>query len=326
MDVVGKDSVWINGFDWMKWNKASFPAKTIDEIKLNSEEISAMENEFLKYSSNMAKGLMTNKVDKSYLISGVYKTIAVDSYQRKIPSEVLECHKFSKYVVDPNKARFKKVVRIFAFVLRFIKKLQMKYKICQLSIAQNTRYSGILSDEEITASENYFFKKATSEVKEFVKENAYQKVSFQKEGILHYKERILATERLNATCEISTVMKDLYSNTFCVPAVYKHSPLAYSIVNDVHWHSDAVKHSGVETVWRYVLKLGYIMQCRDLVKEMKKNCKRCRYFRRKAINIEVGSVSSHSLRIAPAFYATQVDLSGPKHILLTTKEQQSKFG
>ena len=250
MDVVGKDSVWINGFDWMKWNKASFPAKTIDEIKLNSEEISAMENEFLKYSSNMAKGLMTNKVDRSYLISDVYKTIAVDSYQRKIPSEVLECHKFSKYVVDPNKARFKKVVRIFAFVLRFIKKLQMKYKICQLSIAQNTRSSGILSDEEITASENYFFKKATSEVKEFVKENEYQKVSFQKEGILHYKERILATERLNATCEISTVMKDLYSNTFCVPAIYKHSPLAYSIVNDVHWHSDAVKHSGVETVWR----------------------------------------------------------------------------
>ena len=168
-----------------------------------------------------------------------------------------------------------------------------------------------MSDEEITASENYFFKKATSEVKEFVKENEYQKVSFQKEGILHYKERILATERLNATCETSTVMKDLYSNTFCVPAIYKHSPLAYSIVNDVHWHSDAVKHSGVETVWRYVLKLGYIMQCRDLVKEMKKNCKRCRYFRRKAINIEVGSVSSHSLRIAPAFYATQVDLCGP---------------
>ena len=325
MDVVGKDSVWINGFDWMKWNIASFPAKTIDEIKLNSEEISAMENEFLKYRSNMAKSLMTNKVNKSYLIIDVYKTIAVDSYQRKIPSEVLECH-FSKYVVDPNKSRFKKVVRIFAFVLRFIKKLQMKYKICQLSIAQKTRYSGILSDEVITASENYFFKKATAEVKEFVKENEYQKVSFQKDGILHYKERIPVTERLNATCEISTVMKDLCSSTFCVPVIYKHSPLAYSIVNDVHWHSDAVKHSGVETVWRYVLKLGYIMQGRDFVKKVKKNCERCRYFRKKTINIEMGSVSSDSLRIAPTFYATQVDLSGPKHILLTTKEQQLKFG
>ena len=68
-------------------------------------------------------------------------------------------------MVDPNKATFKKVDRIFAFVLRFIKKLQKKLKICQPRISKKTSYSGILSDEEITTSENYFFKKATSEVK-----------------------------------------------------------------------------------------------------------------------------------------------------------------
>ena len=39
----------------------------------------------------MAKGLMAKKVDKSYLISDVYEAIAVDSYQRKIPREVLKC-------------------------------------------------------------------------------------------------------------------------------------------------------------------------------------------------------------------------------------------
>ena len=126
LDVVSKDSVWINGFDWTKGDKASFPAKKTDEIKLNSEEISALEDEtLLKHSSEMAEGLMANKVGKSFLISDV------DNYQRKIPSEVLECYKFSKYVVDQNKARFKKVVRIFAFVLRFIKKLQKKLTICQ---------------------------------------------------------------------------------------------------------------------------------------------------------------------------------------------------
>ena len=112
-----------------------------------------------------------------------------------------------------------------------------------------------MSDEEISASENYFFKKATLEVKEFVKENEYQ-ISFQKDGILYYKGRILATEKINGNCEISTVMKDLCSNTLCVPLIYKHSPLAYSIVSEIHWHSDTAKHSGLETVWRYVLKLG----------------------------------------------------------------------
>ena len=106
----------------MKWNKESFPAKTIDEITINSEEISGLENKILKYWSKMEKDLMANKVDKSYLISDVSKTIAVDSCQRKIPSEVLGCYIFSKYVVDPNKARFRKVIRIFAFVLRGMKR------------------------------------------------------------------------------------------------------------------------------------------------------------------------------------------------------------
>ena len=59
------------------------------------------------------------------------------------------------------------------------------------------------------------------------------------------------------------------------------------------------------------MKLGYMMQGRDLVKKVKKNCERCGYLRKKAINIKMGPVSSHSLRIAPAFYATQVDLCGP---------------
>ena len=74
----------------------------------------------------MAEYLTANKVDKSYLINNVYETIALDSCQRKIQSEVLECYKFSKYVVDRKEARFKKVVRIFAFVLRLIKRLQKK--------------------------------------------------------------------------------------------------------------------------------------------------------------------------------------------------------
>ena len=135
----------------MNGDKASFSAKTIDEIKLNSEEIPELENEFLlKYSPEMAEDLTASKVDKSYFISDVAK------YQRKIPSKVLECYKFPKFLVDPNKARFKKVVRIFTFALRFIKKLQKKSRICQPSIAQKRSYPGILSDEEISASKSYF--------------------------------------------------------------------------------------------------------------------------------------------------------------------------
>ena len=79
----------------------------------------------------------------------------------------------------------------------------------------------------------------------------------------------------------------------------------------MHWHSKAEIHSGVKTVWRYVIKTGFIIFGKDLVKKIKTQCERCRYLRRKAIDVEMGSISKHSITIAPAFYVTQADICGP---------------
>ena len=102
--------------------------------------------------------------------------------------EVLKYYKFSKYVVDPNKQGPK----------RWLGSLYL-----------------CLDSQEAT-KEIYLFKMETSEVKEFVKENEYQNISLQRDGILYYKGRILATEKINASYKMSTVMKDLCLNTFRV--------------------------------------------------------------------------------------------------------------
>ena len=107
------------------------------------------------------------------------------------------------------------------------------------------------------------------------------------------------------------VMRDLAASTFCVPILYKHSPLAYSIVNYVHWYSPVASHSGIETVWRYVMKVAFIISGRILVKKFKVCCLRCRYLRKKFIDVEMGPVSTQNLTIAPAFYSSQVDIFGP---------------
>ena len=86
--------------------------------------------------------------------------------------------------------------------------------------------------------------------------------------ILYYNGRILPTDNIKITGVVSTVMKDLAEDTFCVSIIYKHSPLAYSLINEVHWHSKAPMHSRVETVWRYVLKTGFTIFGRDLVKKI----------------------------------------------------------
>lgn len=90
----------------------------------------------------------------------------------------------------------------------------------------------------------------------------YCVISFHlKKMVFFYcKGRILPTKKVNAVCEMPTIMEDLNSSTFCVPVIYKHSTLAYNLINQIHWHSHGAQHSGVETVWRYVLRLEYVVK------------------------------------------------------------------
>ena len=149
------------------------------------------------------------------------------------------------------------------------------------------------------------------EVKKFAKPSQYEKISTEAKGILYYNGRILPTDGISAACEMTAVMKDLASTTFCVPVIYRHSPLAYSIINEIHWYANVAKHSGVETIWRYVLKVCFILCGREIVKKIKIHCERCRYLRKRTIDVEMGPVSSYNMKIAPGFYGTQVDICGP---------------
>ena len=144
-----------------------------------------------------------------------------------------------------------------AFVLKFIK--LVKTKSPQKFQINNDVNRITLSDEEMLAANKFFSRKAKLEIKKFIKPTKYQKISIERDGILYYSGRILPTDNIKITGEMSTVMKDLAADTFCVPIIYKHSPLAYSLINEVHWHSKAAMHYGVETVWRYVLKTGFII-------------------------------------------------------------------
>ena len=106
-------------------------------------------------------------------------------------------------------------------------------------------------------------------------------------------------------------MKDLSSLKYHVPLVDKHSPIAYSIVNEVHWNDSVANHSGNETVLRYTLDYAYILGGRDLVSLVRKECARCKFLQKKTISVSMGPVSDHSLTIAPAFYVSQADIVGP---------------
>ena len=124
------------------------------------------------------------------------------------------------------------MVRIIAFVLKFIKFVRRKLP---QKVQNNNDVNRItLSDEEIVAAKDYFFRKAALEKKKFIKPSQYQKISIERDGILYCSGRILPTDSTKITGEVFTVMKDLAAETFYVPIMYKHSPLTYTLINKVH--------------------------------------------------------------------------------------------
>ena len=94
LELINQDSTWINGFSWMKKGKRCFPAKTIDEIKLNKEEIVKIQKEnLLKYKPEKHEDDLTTQVDNRL------------SCYINVSQEVEKCHKFSNYLLDHNKIK-----------------------------------------------------------------------------------------------------------------------------------------------------------------------------------------------------------------------------
>ena len=83
-------------------------------------------------------------------------------------------------------------------------------------------------------------------------------------------------------------------SSFCVPLIEKHSPLAYALVNEIHWYNNDAKHSGNETVRRFVQQVAYIIERRQLVKKFKRDCARCKILNKKAIEAAMGPISDAS--------------------------------
>ena len=97
-----------------------------------------------------------------------------------------------------------------------------------------------------------------------MKETTYKNITEERNGILYYTGRILPTSAITVAGKMTATMLDLSATTFCVPVTSHHSPIAYSIVDEAHWHEE-VKHSGIETTLCYVLKKTYIIHGCELV-------------------------------------------------------------
>eukprot|EP00111_Clytia_hemisphaerica_P023806 TCONS_00070145-protein len=226
VDTINKESDWINGYSWMKLPSTLFPSLSKGKIQLGAQERQ------LAYKE-------CNPEAKSFFSSSII-----------IADEVAKRYKLSNYLVDPNARKFSSIVRILVIIRKFIK-THLK-----ISSLRPKHLQTKIQEDDLDEARNYLFRKATLEINTFVPTNKVKKISEMKDGILYYTGRILPTDNVTILGNATNVMKDLGALHFHVPIIDRHSPLAYAIVNDIHWNHPTVSHTGVETTWRYILQVA----------------------------------------------------------------------
>ena len=311
---VDPGSKWINGLPWMMGKPEDFPIHTVDEISMSKNEKSEANREMVSDFLKSVKPIQCMTT-------------------RYVPEKVGDRYKFSKYLLDPNKFRFRKVIRIIGIVLLFILKSSVKLRSrrtlnCLIPPNLGTPvwldhfvvayvreigkvFVAHLTDGILDAAKAYYFRKAALEVKQFVNARKYEKKSVWKDGILFHTGRILAVQEIDNKMSLADVCLDLSATSFCVPITDALSPVAYSIVSETHWYDPDVNHKGVESILRHAQQTAYIIEGRALVKSMKRECKKCRALEKRGLEIAMGPVSGHNLKIAPPFFICQVDICGP---------------
>lgn len=328
---VMEDSRWACGEEFAKKDRSEFPIKSVEQLTLTDDDLKAHSDELLK-SDVMDSDWILEQLSRMYS-----QSYAV--FTKHVRDKIIERYALSSYLIDPMRFRFKKVVRIQSLVIMFVDKLkrrinksngdnllegdlsnQFKFVNDKYLVTNDSNKfpfncaKGLvveLSEYYLKCALNYFFVKASLEVKAFMNKSSYVNISKEQNSILYYTGRILPSQKVDNKTSLGDVSLDLSMTTFCVPLIDKYSPLAYAIINEVHWYDFDVWHSGNESVSRNVLKIAYIFEGRSVVAQFRVDCPRCHYLGKKRIDVAMGPVSDDHLCIAPAFFNSQVDIFGP---------------
>ena len=180
----------------------------------------------------------------------------------------------------------------------------------------------ICIDIDIDSALQYFFEKGTEEVEYFCPPKMWKDT--RKIGKIRvWSSRVLSSQEFSVGLQLSDTMFDLNPTKFCVPILDEYSPVAWSIALHVHWNHLTARHAGIPTVVRYCGEVAHIFNCSQLVQIIKDRCARCKYIQKKTIDIGLGPLSKHQLKIAPSYFITQGDLFGPYQAFAPTNARQT---
>ena len=134
---IDSNSAWINGYPWMRLSNLDVPVKIYTEMSLDGSDLKSVNEEMLSPVNPcevdlQSDALLANTLRKSSQSltafewskdSVVYTEYRALFCKKLVPDEVKSRYKFCNYIINPNKFRLRKVVRVVAFVQRLIQHL-----------------------------------------------------------------------------------------------------------------------------------------------------------------------------------------------------------
>ena len=278
-------SDWVSGKPWMGLELSAMPLKTVADITLNSEQKIAA-----------AKELRARDV------TGIHLNSLVDKVGTR--------HSFSNYVMDPNRSRWDVSVKALAIALSFIDRtLKRDWSQCWFPArveGMSLKDHAYDSSFNIQRATNYFFYKATKEVKQFTKKKDWEHCVLSDQKILHYNSRILEGQEVDNQLGEGL---DVHPLMYVVPVLDRHSPVAYAIMT--HSHVTLARHRNIAETLRESRSVAFVFSGRDLAAEIRDACPFCRRYRASLLKRSMGKLHQNRFVIAPAFYSSQCDLFGP---------------
>ena len=285
LEEVGPESDWINGRPWMAGPQDCFPLRDITRVSLDAEEarIAAREVKVGEMAVHTTTEV-TNKVKQRY--------------------------EFSRYIVDPCNASWPKALNVLAAVFRFISKLQLAVQRRKEGnpVTHMPRHLQVvhITAEERKGAELYFYRKATEEVKRFMRKSDYEACTIEKDGILYFKSRILDGQVIE---DQEAILGDVKPLHFVRPVADRYSPISYSIMRYVH--DEVAHHMNVAVMLRESREICFVFKGRDLAIEISVLCNRCKKNKAEKVENEMGKQHQSTLRVGAAFSVVQIDMAGP---------------
>ena len=108
----------------MRMESSELPAKTVEQIKLDSKELKSAYEEAI-YKQNI-EDLIKFDWPTRICYDKDFEAVATFVCRKVVPEEISKRLEFSQYIVDPNRFRLKKVIRVVALVMLFIKYLKKR--------------------------------------------------------------------------------------------------------------------------------------------------------------------------------------------------------